>query len=110
MARIDVEFTGRAKELLRRIMNDYPNLALVLDDATCCTVSNVFARSGGPPWAAERLPGNLGVPIYLHPSYERNLKTRRVTIDTLDFADDSLSLETNYGKRFVMISSTDIQR
>jgi len=30
------------------------------------------------------------------------LKATRIIIDAMDFADDSLSLETNYGKRFTM--------
>ena len=103
-------FTAKARELLKIILNEHPSLALVLDDTTCCTVSNVFARSEEPPWEAERIATYLGSPVYLHPSLRKSLKTRRVTIDVLDFADDSLSLETDYGKRFVMITSEGVRR
>ncbi len=103
-----IAFTRKAKELLGNIITDHPDLTLVLDDTTCCTVSNVFARRGAPPWAARRIEGYI--PVYVHPSLEKSLKSHGVIVDVLDFVDDSLSLETNYGKRFVMITSTLIQR
>ena len=103
-----VTFTRNAKELLERMVADHPDLTLVLDDSTCCTVSNVFVRNDAPPWAASRIEGY--VPIYVHPSLEKSLKSGRVVIDVLDFADDSLSLETNYGKRLVMLSSVGFER
>jgi hypothetical protein len=37
------------------------------------------------------------------PTLERSLKAERIIIDALDFADDSLSLETDYGKRLIML-------
>jgi len=37
------------------------------------------------------------------------LQADQVVIDVLDFGDDSLSLETNYGKRFFMSSSMRIR-
>ncbi len=108
MPKLDVIFTSKAKELLQRMMVDHPNLALVLDDSTCCAVSNVFARTGEPPWTARRLAGYF--PVYVHRSLEKSLKSGKVVVDVLDFSDDSLSLETNYDKRFVMLSSAGINR
>ncbi len=108
MLKANVSFTHEAKELLKSMIDNHPDLALVLDNTTCCTVSNVFARIGAPPWEARRIEGY--VPVYIHPALERSLKSHRVIIDVLDFADDSLSLETNYGKRLVMITSTGIRR
>ena len=108
MPKMDVAFTRKAKELLESMIIDHPDLTLVLDDTTCCTVSNVFARSGAPPWEGRRIEGH--VPVYIHPSLDKSLKSQRVIVDVLEFADDSLSLETNYGKRFVMTTSTGIQR
>ncbi len=105
MGKFEVLFTFRSKSLLERIRRDEPELALVLGDATCCTVSNVFARTGRPAWEAEEVGAYTNVPIYVHPAFKRRLEKGSVTIDTMDFADDSLSLETNYGKRFVMIMS-----
>lgn len=43
-----------------------------------------------------------GLRIFVNPVLERSLKAEQVTIDAIDFADDSLSLETNYGKRLIM--------
>jgi uncharacterized protein (DUF779 family) len=43
-----------------------------------------------------------GLRVYINPVLEKSLKTDKILIDVLDFADDSFSLETNYGKRFSM--------
>ena len=38
----------------------------------------------------------------INPVLERSLRGNRILIGTVDFADDSFSLETNYGKRLIM--------
>ncbi len=43
-----------------------------------------------------------GLRIFVNPVLERSLKAEQITIDAIDFADDSLSLETDYGKRLTM--------
>jgi hypothetical protein len=40
--------------------------------------------------------------MFVNPVLERSLKAEQITIDALDFADDSLSLETDCGKRLIM--------
>ncbi len=110
MGKFEVLFTPRSRNLLERIGRDEPDLVLVLGDATCCTVSNVFARSGKPAWEAEQVGAYANVPIYVHRAFKRRLGKGGVTIDAMDFADDSLSLETNYGKRFMMILSKSHRR
>jgi len=41
-----------------------------------------------------------GVRVYINPVLRKSLQTAWVVIDVLDFADDSFSLETKFGKRF----------
>ncbi len=105
MGKFEVLFTARSRKLLERIKSDEPELALVLGNATCCAVSNVFARRGRPGWETEEIGSYANIPIYVHPGFKRRLGREGVTIDAMDFTDYSLSLETNYGKRFMMILS-----
>lgn len=106
MNKPEVSFTPRARRLLDEVRREHKDLVVLLDDTTCCTVSNVFARAGRPAWQAYTLGDYYGVPMCVHPSLKKQLKGGRITIDVLDSADDSLSLETDYGKRFIMLTST----
>ena len=98
----DVRFTPKAAALLQRIMADHPNFVLLLDDSSCCSNSNVMVREKEPSWPVSLLTEIDGIRVLANPVFERSLKADRILIDALDFADDSLSLETNYGKRFIM--------
>ena len=98
----DVEFTPKAAALLLMIRAEHPDLMLLLDDTSCCANSNVMARKNRPSWPVDFLSEKDGVQVYINPVLGRSLKATRIVIDVMDFADDSLSLETNYGKRFTM--------
>ena len=77
-------------------------LVLLLDDTSCCSNGNVMLRESKPSWPVSLLTEIDRLRIFVNPILERNLKAKRITIDALDFADDSLSLETDYGKRLMM--------
>src|SRR3972149_7114696 len=98
----DVEFTTKAATLLLRMQAEPPGLILLLDGTSCCANSNVMARERRPSWPVDFLSDKDGVQVYINPVLRKSLKATRIIIDTIDFADDSLSLETNYGKRFTM--------
>ena len=98
----DVEFTPKAAALLLMIRAEHPGLMLLLDDTSCCANSNVMARENRPSWPVDFLSEKDGVEVYINPVLRKSLKATKIIIDTIDFADDSLSLETNYGKRFTM--------
>jgi hypothetical protein len=59
-------------------------------------------RESKPSWPVSLLAEIDGLRIFVNPVLERSLKAEQITIDALDFADDSLSLETDYGKRLTM--------
>ena len=99
---IDVEFTTNATALLLRMQAEYPDLVLLLDSTSCCANSNVMVRENLPNWPVDLLLSNDGLRVCMNPVLRKSLRAARVVIDVLDFADDSLSLETNYGKRFFM--------
>ncbi len=101
----NVRFTPNAAALLQRIRADHPDVILLLDDSSCCSNSNVMLREKEPSWPVSLLAKIEGVRVFINPVLERSLKAERILIDALDFADDSLSLETNYGKR--LITSTN---
>lgn len=98
----EVEFTPQAAALLLKMQAEQPNLVLLLDDTSCCSNSNVIAREGQPSWPVALLSEKDGIRVYVNPVLEKSLKANRIVIDILDFADDSFSLETDYGKRLIM--------
>lgn len=99
-------FTAKAAALLQGIRADHRNLVLLLDDSSCCSNSSVMLREKEPSWPVTILADMDGIRVCINPVLERTLKPERVLIDALDFADDSLSLETDYGKRLIMTTET----
>lgn len=97
-----VRFTPTAAALLQSILKQHRNLVLLLDDTSCCSNSNVMLRENEPSWPVSVLAEVDGVRILLNPVLEKRLKAELIIIDALDFSDDSLSLETDFGKRFTM--------
>jgi uncharacterized protein (DUF779 family) len=102
----DVEFTTKAAALLLRMRAEHRNLVVLLDDTSCCSNSNVMVRENPPSWPVDLLSEKDGVRVYVNPVLRRSLQTARIVIDALDFADDSFSLETDYGKRFFMSTAS----
>ncbi len=98
----EVEFTQKAAALLLKMRAEHPALVLLLDDTSCCSNSNVIARESRPSWPVILLSEKDWVKVYVNPVLQKSLKANRIVIDVLDFADDSFSLETDYGKRFIM--------
>ena len=98
----DVTLTPKAAALLLKMRAEHPSVMLLLDDTSCCANSNVMARERRPSWPVDLLSDRDGVQVYINPVLRKSLKSTRIMIDVIDFADDSLSLETDYGKRFTM--------
>lgn len=98
----EIQFTSDAATLLLKMRAEHPNLMLLLDDTSCCSNSNVIARDTRPSWPVDLLAEIGAVQICINPILRKSLKVNRIVIDAIDFVDDSLSLETDYGKRFTM--------
>jgi TRAP-type uncharacterized transport system substrate-binding protein len=79
---------------------------LLLDDTSCCSNSNVMARESQPSWPVDLLSDVDGVRVCMNPVLRKSVRATRIIIDAMDFTDDSLSLETNYGKRFTISTIT----
>jgi len=102
MMKTEVELTPQAASLLLGMRKDHPNLILLLDDTSCCSNSSVMARENKPSWPVDLLFEQDELKVYVNPVLTRSLKADRIIIDAIDFVDDSLSLETDYGKRLIM--------
>jgi len=101
----EIVFTSDAASLMARMRSLYPNVVLLIDDTSCCANSNIMARNGPPSWPTALLAEKNGIKIYANPILQRNNTLSQMLIDVMDFADDSLSLETNLGKRLIMTMS-----
>ncbi|MGA8903892.1 MAG: DUF779 domain-containing protein [Candidatus Bathyarchaeia archaeon] len=101
--RSEVRLTPAAATLLQRISKEHEKLVILLDDTSCCSNSNVMLRENEPSWPVSLLAEVGELRVFVNPTLEKSLKAERITIDALDFADDSLSLETDYGKRLIML-------
>jgi hypothetical protein len=60
-------------------------------------------REKEPGWPVSLLADMDGIRVFINPILERSLNAIQIIIDSLDFADDSLSLETDYGRRLIML-------
>jgi uncharacterized protein (DUF779 family) len=97
-----IRLTSKAATLLQTISKEYKKPALLLDDTSCYSNSDVMLRENEPSWPVSLLAEIDGVRVFVNPILERSLKAKQIIIDALDFADDSLSLKRDYGKRLIM--------
>lgn len=101
-----VEISAEASKLLRTVRDGsgHKRVYVFLDDAGCCDSSNTFvtsssARLGIRDWV--KVLDLEGVAVYGDERFLRTAKGGTLVLDVYpcDAASDSLSLETNYGKR-----------
>lgn len=59
-------------------------------------------REKMPGWPVSLVAEQGSLKVCVNPVLERSLKASRMLIDALEFSDDSLSLETNYGRRLIV--------
>jgi len=98
-----VRLTERAKDLVRRIGRDYDRLFILLDDTGCCGPGNVFLQKERPGEPYVTVGTAEGLEIRIHPSFHGDRRGEEFVIDAHVAAmDDSFSLETRYGYRFIL--------
>jgi len=101
---MEIKITDKAKEIIYFLKNKYPNLSLVIESTSCCSISSVFARNNIPNGELIYIGEIEGVKFYLDNPMHTLLKMNQLIIDVIDFTDDSLSLETDIGKRFILLT------
>lgn len=92
-----------ASEILEKIRTRHRELHLIIGDTGCCGYSNVFLTENRPVGDYFEAGVVDGVKVHLRAPLDKTLDLRRVLIDVVEsVADDSLSLETELGYRFIL--------
>ncbi|MEM1967421.1 MAG: DUF779 domain-containing protein [Nitrososphaerota archaeon] len=95
--------TPAAAEILGRLRAENKELHLIIGDTGCCGYSNVFLTRNRPAGDYAEVGVLDGVRVYLRPPMDKTLDLSKVLIDVVEsVADDSLSVETELGYRFVL--------
>ncbi len=99
-----VRITPRAAEVVNRLRRERSGPLTFTIDGGCCegTAPHLF-EDAVITSGAEKVGEVEGVPVYLQPAMAGLYTDADVTIDIIDEpASDALSLETEYGLRFVL--------
>jgi hypothetical protein len=100
---MSLQLTPEAREVFRKIAASTSELYVIIGDTGCCGYSNVFVTARKPVGDYVEAGGLMGAKVYLRPPLDKTLDLKRVTVDVVESpADDSLSLETELGYRFVL--------
>ncbi len=98
-----LQLTPEAGEVLRALASKYRELYMIIGDTGCCGYSNVFLTMRRPLGDYFGWGELMGVKVFLRPPLDRTLDGRDVLIDVVEApVDDSLSLETELGYRFIL--------
>jgi hypothetical protein len=99
-----VRITPRAAAVVSRVRSERSGSLTFTIDGGCCegTAPHLFEYAVLTS-AAEKVGEVEGVPVYLQPAMVRLYANAEVTIDVVEEpTSDALSLETEYGLRFVL--------
>jgi len=99
-----VRITPRAAAAVSRVRSERSGPLTFTIDGGCCegTAPHLFEHAVLTS-GAEHVGEVEGVPVYLQPAMVPLYADAEVTIDVVeDFTSDALSLETEYGLRFVL--------
>jgi uncharacterized protein (DUF779 family) len=98
-----INLTAEAEQVLRKVKSKYGELHMIIGDTGCCGYSNVFLTSRKPVGDYVAIGERSGVAVYLRPPLDSTLNPGNVVVDVVEaVADDSLSLETELGYRFIL--------
>jgi len=90
-------------EVLERVKARHGAVYMVVGDTGCCGYSNVFLTSVEPGGDCIEAGEAYGLPVYVRPPLDSTLDLEGATVDVVEaIADDSLSLETELGRRLVL--------
>jgi uncharacterized protein (DUF779 family) len=103
-----VRITPRAAAVVSRVRSERAGPLTFTIDGGCCegTAPHLFEHALVTS-AAEKVGEVEGIPVYLQPAMVPLYADAEVTIDVIEEPiSDALSLETEYGLRFVMREGT----
>ncbi|MEM2198192.1 MAG: DUF779 domain-containing protein [Nitrososphaerota archaeon] len=98
-----ISLTREASEVLKKVRSRHGSLYMIIGDTGCCGYSNVFLTGNKPVGDYVEAGEVSGVTVYLRPPLDKTLNPGSVVVDVVEaVADDSLSLETELGYRFIL--------
>jgi len=106
-----LHITPRAAEVLARVRSERSGVLTFTIDGGCCegTAPHLFENKVLPS-SAHRAGEVDGVAVYLQPAMVELYKDAEMTIDVIDEPlSDAMSLETEYGLRFVLRQARQCQ-
>ena len=105
-----IVLSRRASQAIENLKKRYEKLFMIISDTGCCGYSNVHVTAIEPRGDYVYCGDVSGVHVYFRPPLDRLLSYSEVIIDAQPTSiDDSLSLETTIGYRFVLIQPADLQ-
>ncbi len=100
---MSINLTAEAEQVLKTVKSRYGELYMIIGDTGCCGYSNVFLTSRKPVGDYVAIGEKIGVTVYLRPPLDSTLDPSRVVVDVVEtVSDDSFSLETELGYRFIL--------
>lgn len=110
-ASCNLDVSSRALDMFRELEQKYGarQLVVLIDDTGCCGFSNVFVTKSPVlnPSSWKETGKVLGIPLLVNKAFASPTNEQRIILDVIanSSSDDSFSLETAYGKRFVVMYS-----
>ena len=103
MVKINPDAEALFDNIVQELKQRYGNAYIILGDTGCCGYSNVFVTNLEPDSSYEYLGEDRGVGIYVHRSFRDSINPDDIRIKIIKVnADDSFSLETELGYRFIL--------
>ena len=101
-----IRITPRAAEVVARVRAERQGALSFTIDGGCCEGTAPHLFEDAVLANVEPVGAAAGVPVYLQPAMTKLYAAADVTIDIVDEPlSDSMSLETEYGLRFVLRES-----
>jgi len=89
--------------IVGELKREYGELFMLIGDTGCCGYSNVFLTNLEPDSSYDYIGEDKGVKIYVHRFFKEKIQQEDIRIEVVEtICDDSFSLETTRGFRFVL--------
>jgi len=98
-----VHITPRASDVVARVLSERSGALTFTIDGGCCEGTAAHLFEDAVLAGAEKIGEVEGVPVYLQSAMVEPYRAAEITIDVVDDPlSDAMSLETEYGLRFVL--------
>lgn len=107
---VRIIFSNLASQVVENLKKIHEELFMIISDTGCCGYSNVHVTAVEPHGDYIYYGDVSGISIYFRPPLDKILSYKEIVIEALPTTiDDSFSLETTIGYRFVLIQPVDLK-